>query len=139
MCIMEIRAGQRASTIAQAMAHNTATVMGDVTMFRELLERRDEGEMIRALDRAEGELQRAFAVYLEMFGEFAKREEDEHGQHFTANEHDGADGTAERDQDGHQDHPQGHEAGTEHHHGHPRTFIEQAHHDATLARRYETR
>jgi hypothetical protein len=115
MCIMEVRAGQRASTIAQACAHNTATVLGDIDMFHELLERRGEDEMVRALDQAKGNLNRAFADLLEMFGEFASREEASHGVHFTADDEHGHDGS------------------------HERSFIEVAHHDAVLARPSETR
>lgn len=115
MCIMEVRAGQRASTIAQACAHNTKTVCGDIEMFRELLMRRHEHEMVRALDHARDELDRAFAGLLEMFGEFASREEADHGVHFTADDKHGHDGTQER------------------------SFIETAHRDAVLARPSETR
>lgn len=40
MCIMEVNRKQLSSTIAQACAHNTNTVKGDLEMFRELLAHR---------------------------------------------------------------------------------------------------
>lgn len=74
MCVMEVRAGQRSSTIAQACAHNTATVERDVNMFRKLLEAR--GDHVKAADlaQAQRELQRAEANLLELFGEFVSSE-----------------------------------------------------------------
>ena len=46
MCIMEVRAGQHHSTIAQAEAHNVNTVIGDLDMFANVL--RTRGEAIKA-------------------------------------------------------------------------------------------
>lgn len=96
MCTMEVRAGQRSSTIAQAMAHNVETVRGDIKMFREVLERRGENERIVALNRAAENLDRAYADFLELFGEFVAEEEAERGQHFSEHEQPGDDGTNER-------------------------------------------
>jgi hypothetical protein len=96
MCIMEVRAGQHSSTIAQAMAHNTDTVLGDITLFRKLLESRGEHERVVAVDRAEGNLKRAFADFLELFGEFCAEEEAQHGKHHSAHRAAGDDGTNER-------------------------------------------
>lgn len=42
MCIMEVREGQRSSTIAQACAHNVSTVERDMDMFEALLTKRAE-------------------------------------------------------------------------------------------------
>jgi hypothetical protein len=95
MCIMEVRAGQRASTIAQACAHNTTTVERDLDMFVHLLDHRGEEETARALRRAGENLQRAYADLVEIFGELARREEDAHGVHFTAGRPPGHDGTHE--------------------------------------------
>lgn len=110
MCIMEVRAGQRSSTIAQACAHNATTVERDLDMFCELLERRGDTDRLVTVRAAQRELQAAYAGLLTIFGEFVAEEETEHGQH---HHHD--DGT------------------------HERSFVEQAHHDAGLARRFETR
>ena len=110
MCIMEVRAGQRSSTIAQACAHNVTTVERDCDMFATLLEARGDDERLVALRRAQHNLTHAYADLLELFGEYVSEEEQEHGRH-----HD-------------------HDNGT-----HERSLVEVAHHDANLARRYETR
>jgi len=106
MCIMEVRPGQRTATVAQAMAHNTSTIERDLDMFRKLLEARNEGEHLALVEKAQEYLNRAYAIFLEQFGEFVAEE-------------DNLDGT--------------------HTHGNERTLVETAHHDAQLARRYETR
>lgn len=119
MCIMEVRPGQRTATIAQALAHNTSTIERDLDMFRKLLEARKEGEHVELVNRAQKLLNEAYAIFLEQFGEFVAEEvnPDNHVSTHT-NEHK------------HDDHDN---------HGHERTFVEQAHHDAQLARRFETR
>jgi hypothetical protein len=110
MCIMEVRPGQKSSTIAMAMAHNTSTVMQDLDFFRKLLAARQEFELLRAVDQAQGELRKAYANFLEVYGEEVTSEVQDAAGHV-------------------HDEPVGSE----------RTLVGQAHHDAGLARRYETR
>jgi hypothetical protein len=55
MCIMEVRLGQRDSTIAQALAHNIGTVLSDIELFRPVLKARHP-EMLGVLDRFQAEL-----------------------------------------------------------------------------------
>ncbi len=111
MCIMEVRAGQHASTIAQALAHNLSTVDRDFDMFRELLKARGDTATLDQVERAQEEAHRAYANMLAVFG-----------QELAA---------AECDPAGHYDHDQ---------HGSEReSFVAAAHHDASLARRVETR
>lgn len=49
MCIMEVRLGQRDSTIAQACAHNIGTVLSDLELFRPVLKARNP-EMMPVFD-----------------------------------------------------------------------------------------
>lgn len=109
MCIMEVRPGQRTATIAQALAHNTSTIERDLDMFRKLLEARKEGDHVELVNRAQKLLNEAYAIFLEQFGEFVAEEVNPDNHVHTDD------------------------------HGHERTFVEQAHHDAQLARRFETR
>lgn len=95
MCIMEVRAGQRSSTIAQACAHNVTTVERDADMFVGLLVGRGELERAKGVTRAQAHLVAAYADLLELFGEFANEEEDELGRHYSADDAPGADGTHE--------------------------------------------
>ncbi len=68
MCIMEVRAGQRSSTIAQAMAHNTSTIERDLDMLRELMKARGECETALAqIDAAQADLKSAYERFLAMF------------------------------------------------------------------------
>lgn len=116
MCIMEVRPGQRATTIAPAMAHNVSTAERDLEMFRALLTaRRDRGDQHAAdvldqIEQAQDHLHRAYAGLLSVFGQVVGRDSMDAAGHVHI------DST-----------------------GHERTLIEQAHHDAQLARRYETR
>ena len=115
MCIMEVRPEQRASTIAQAMAHNVSTIDRDLEMFVELLRARvhHDPDATAALDSvlsAQRQMHRAYAQLLTVFGEEVARE--------VAT-------------------PEGHVH--DHDHGHERSLVEQAHHDAGLARRFMTR
>lgn len=110
MCIMEVRAGQRSSTIAQALAHNTSTVERDLDMFEELLKARGDHESLATVLHAHDHLRKAYATLLAQFGmEVAAEVAD----------------------------PAGHVH--DHDHGSERSLVDQAHHDASLARRYETR
>lgn len=117
---MEVRPGQHDSTIAQALAHNVNTSKGDLEMWRERLvarlqhesatQRLDTEAAIAQLDRAYEEISRAYAGLLGQFGAEVGRAH-EHWQH---------------------DHGE---------HGHERdvSLVTAAHHDAGLARRFETR
>lgn len=78
MCIMEVRAGQHDSTIAQAMAHNVATVVGDLEMFATVLTARmghesgaarlDTEAALGQVNRAHDQLHTAYAGLLGLFG-----------------------------------------------------------------------
>lgn len=110
MCIMEVRPGQRSSTIAQAMAHNTSTIERDLDMFEELLSARGESELLAQVQHAHNHLRHAYAGLLSVFGqEVATEVEDTAGHLHT------------------------------HDKGHERSLVAQAHRDASLARQYETR
>lgn len=110
MCIMEVRPGQQSSTIAQALAHNVSTVERDMDMFELLVQARGGEKMLRDLQHAHDHLRKAYATLLMVFGiEIA---------------------TAVQDGEGHVH---------DHDHGNERTLVETAHHDAGLARRFETR
>lgn len=110
MCIMEVRPGQRAATIAQALAHNLSTVDRDFDMFRKLLEARGDTETLTTIEAAQRLTHKAYANMLDVFGEEVAAEEADPAGHLH-----------------------------EHDHGSERSFVEQAHHDASLARRFETR
>lgn len=110
MCIMEVRPGQAASTIAQAMAHNTSTVERDMDMFEELLKARGDFESLRTIVQAHGKLREAYAILLMQFGIEVGREVQNGKGHMHS-----------------------------HDHGNERSLVEQAHHDAGLARHFETR
>lgn len=119
LCIMEVRPGQRSSTIAQALAHNTSTVERDLDMFRPLLLARGELALLSKIEEAHEHLKAAYAGFLEVFAEEVTVEVRKHG-----------------------DHDHGDHAGERVHHEDPdhlAKLLAQAHHDATLARRYETR
>jgi hypothetical protein len=109
---MEVRSGQRTSTIAQAMAHNTSTIVGDLDMLVKVLIARGDQESLKTVQAAHDHLKRAYAVLLDQFGmEVAYETMD----------------------------PNGHLPHSHDENEHERTFIEEAHHDAQLARRFETR
>jgi hypothetical protein len=64
MCIMEVRPRQHDSTIAQAMHHNTATVVGDLHMWLTVLEaraKREHGDMRLDTEAAIGQVRRALS------------------------------------------------------------------------------
>lgn len=128
MCIMEVRAGQRSSTIAQACAHNIQTVLDDGEMFCTLLTSRGEHERVKAVERSMNNLRRAHADTLELFGEFAAEEEATYGRH-----HDHDDGTHERTDVGRISHTDGDHRPDED----ALTAIRER--DASLAGPYETR
>ena len=109
MCIMEVHSGQRQSTMTQAMAHNASTLDRDMDMLVELLVRRG-GVILEPVKAAQDHIHRAYAVLLNAYGEAVAAEVAD---------------------------PEGHVH--DHDHGHERSFVEQAHHDAGLARQFETR
>lgn len=110
MCIMEVRPGQASSTIAQAMAHNVSTVERDMDMFEELLKAREDFESLRTVQHAHEHLRKAYAGLLAEFGVQVGREVQN---------------------------PEGHVH--KHDNGNERSLVDQAHRDAGLARRFETR
>lgn len=79
MCIMEVRPGQRSSTIAQAMAHNTSTVERDLDMFKPLLEARGEAALLRRIETAHQHLKEAYALFLSVFADEVTTEVHVHG------------------------------------------------------------
>lgn len=81
MCIMEVRDGQRNSTIAQACAHNLFTVVGDLAMFKTLLEARraQDGNAITdsrvaEVTQLEAQLHATYETGLHLYGHFAADE-----------------------------------------------------------------
>lgn len=126
MCIMEVRAGQKSTTIAQALAHNLSTSDRDFDMFKELLFARKDDELLVAVKHAQELTHRAYTTMLEVYGEELAVEvlhEHEHG-------HDAE----------HLDEPVGSERD---HHASEATLnavlVAAEHHDAGLARKFETR
>jgi hypothetical protein len=79
VCIMEVREGQRSSTIAQAMAHNTSTIERDLDMFRPLLEARGETSLLAEIEAAQRALGVAYQHFLAVFA--AEIERDVQHQH----------------------------------------------------------
>lgn len=71
MCIMEARPESHKATIAQAMAHNLSTVDRDGDMFIRVLNARRDFEGARTVAHLQEITHRAYAGFLEMFGEFA--------------------------------------------------------------------
>jgi hypothetical protein len=67
MCIMEVRPGQHAATIAQAMAHNVSTIQRDLEMFKPLLKARGETLTLAKVDVANRYMTEAYELFLEVF------------------------------------------------------------------------
>ncbi len=110
MCIMEIRPGQHTATMAQAMAHNASTLDRDLDMLVTVVKARGDHLGEATILQAQYHVHAAYAILLSEFGmEVAGLVAD-------------ADG-----------HVHDHDNGSE------RTLVDVAHHDATLARRFETR
>lgn len=110
MCIMEVRPEQHAATIAQAMAHNASTLDRDLEMFVEVLRARDDDATLDSILSAQAQIHRAYAQLLTVFGEEVAAQVADPAGHLHV-----------------------------HDHGHERSLVETAHHDAGLARRFETR
>lgn len=110
MCIMEMRPGQRTSTMVQATAHNLSTVDRDLDMLVKIMEARG-GVLLEPVQHIADLAGHTYDLALSAF---ALAVENEH-----------------RNPDDHvhdHDHP-----------GEERTLVEQAHHDAELGRRFMTR
>ena len=110
MCIMEVRSGQHSATIAQALTHNMSTWERDAEMFAALAAARGESTLIASVEQARDLAHRAYAIMLDVYGEEVAAEVADPAGHLHT-----------------------------HDHGNERSFVEVAHHDAQLARRYETR
>lgn len=76
---MEVRPGQRLSTIAQAMAHNTNTVRGDMDMLEKLCVARGHNHVIEQLHQALRYLDGAYHEFLQVFSDELERDLREHG------------------------------------------------------------
>jgi hypothetical protein len=74
MCIMEVREGQRSSTIAQAMAHNTSTIERDLDMLRALLKARGETALLAEVEEAQRALGNAYQHFLAIFASEIERD-----------------------------------------------------------------
>jgi len=106
---MEVHAGQKASTMTQAMAHNISTVERDLDMLEEVLKARKDFVALETVLHAHEHLRRAYANLLTQFGlEVANEVQD-------------------------------HEGHNPEHVGQERSFVAQAHHDAQLGRKFMTR
>jgi hypothetical protein len=81
MCIMEVRPGQRSSTIAQAMAHNVSTVERDLDMFEPLIRARGETDLLAQIQQAHEHLKRAYEGFLSVFVHEVTEEVHVHGDH----------------------------------------------------------
>lgn len=113
MCIMEIRPGQHASTIAQAVAHNLSTIDRDCDMFVATLDaqgRPQDAQQVRELQAA---IHGNYSAALSLFAHEV-REDLEHW-HTATDDH------------------------THDHHGNERSLAAIVHADAVLARPFETR
>jgi hypothetical protein len=67
MCIMEVREGQHHSTIAQAEAHNVGTVVGDLDMFRRVLETRGQPAKAQRVDEISSTLVAAYEDLMDLY------------------------------------------------------------------------
>jgi hypothetical protein len=71
ICIMECHAGADKATMAQAHAHNLSTVDRDCDMFTRVLNARKDFEGARTVEHLQSVVHRAYAGFLELFGEYA--------------------------------------------------------------------
>ncbi len=78
MCIMEVREGQHHSTIAQAEAHNVNTVVGDLDMFRRVLETRNQPAKARRVDEISSTLVAAYDDLMDLYCGFLTDEVHNH-------------------------------------------------------------
>lgn len=78
-CIMEVRPGQRTSTIVQAFAHNLKTIESDIEMLRPLLRARGETEVCDDLDVAYDNMHHLYEHLLHIFGTALRNDVAKHG------------------------------------------------------------
>ena|SRR5690348_671206 len=69
MCIMEVRPGQHVTTILQAMAHNTNTIIGDMDLLSKYADAHNDDETRRIIREASAKLNATYAVFLGGFGD----------------------------------------------------------------------
>lgn len=81
MCIMEVRPGQRSSTIAQAMAHNVSTIERDLDMLKPLLIARGEHEMLAIIEAGHEAMKTAYEHFLACFVAEIEQEISNGGDH----------------------------------------------------------
>lgn len=114
---MEVRPGQRLSTIAQAMAHNTNTVRGDMDMLRELCVARGHNHVIDKLQAALKHLDGAYEEFLTIFADELRHDLEHHGDTADPEYHHGGERPASDipSLSGDHDHP--------HDHQHPHTHM----------------
>jgi len=74
MCVMEIRSGQRTSTMAQAMAHNVGTIRSDLELFLPLIEARGDIEARILIQEAQEHMDEAYARFVQVFANEVSRE-----------------------------------------------------------------
>jgi hypothetical protein len=136
MCIMEVREGQKTTTIAQALAHNLSTSDRDFDMFIKVLESRKDTDTLVTVRHAQDLTHRAYAAMLEVYGEELEQALTHHHDHGTGTEH--LEGTDEHASltDLAAALKAGEQVGNERR---IPSLVEAEHHDAELARRFETR
>lgn len=80
MCVMEVRAGQHHSTIAQAEAHNINTVVQDLDMFAAVLDTRGEPVKAQRIREIQERLSSSYEDLLDLYcGMLAAEVHDEAG------------------------------------------------------------
>lgn len=79
MCIMEVREGQHHSTITQAEAHNVNTVVGDLDMFRRVLETRGQGAKAARVAEVQDRLASVYDDLMDLYCGFLTDEVHNHG------------------------------------------------------------
>lgn len=95
MCIMEVREGQHHSTIAQAQAHNTNTVISDCAMFARMLDARGRHEEANEVLGIQRQLETSYESFLDLYTSFLTGEimselagfSHSHGEDMEAHEH----------------------------------------------------
>lgn len=134
MCVMEVRAGQRITTIAQAMAHNTSTIERDLDMFRKMLEANDEHYALQHIELAQNDLKLAYQRFLHVYG-FLLEDDIKHGRTAPLGEHSGSERTAHDHEISQAVAALSEDISA----GESETIVAASDHEAKLARRYETR
>jgi molecular chaperone GrpE (heat shock protein) len=70
---MEVHVHQHSATMAQAMAHNTRTILGDIEMFERVLNSRAPHE-VPACRQAYDALTEAYNAFMDQFERFVEAE-----------------------------------------------------------------